>query len=124
MLASFTWTALLAGLASAQFQGNIFTKEGGDCPKQAANEAQQPFTFISGTNICADLSGICTDGKCKVALSALTTGTNQQPPAKIGACPGSDCSQDCATWDVESTGQGIRVDCVEFTGQHYFYLGV
>ncbi|KAF4976575.1 hypothetical protein FZEAL_6775 [Fusarium zealandicum] len=113
---------LLAGITHAQFDGLISVREG-ECPKFEGTEASQPISY-SQVNICDDLSRICPEGRCFVGVSALATGANQQAPLKMGACPGSDCAADCVTWDVESVGNGFRVDCGEFTGQHYFYLGV
>ncbi|KAF5639493.1 fusarubin cluster-esterase [Fusarium tjaetaba] len=84
----------------------------------------QPLSWVKGNNICADLSDICPDGKCFMAFQALMTGTDSRTPAKMVACPTDDCSSDCQTWDVESQSNSINVDCAEFTGQHYFYLGI
>lgn len=113
---------LLAGVAQAQYAGFIFFKED-DCPQQVQSETEQDLTFEGGTNICSDVSGNCPDGICNIGLSASLIGTNSEMPSKIGACPSSDCASDCTTWDVEQGGEGFRVDCAEFTGQYYFYLG-
>ncbi|KAF5657693.1 high-affinity glucose transporter [Fusarium heterosporum] len=115
-------TILFFGLGLAQYAGQIKVKDDG-CPLFTASEKSQTLSWAKGTNICADLSGICPDGKCFMAIQANLAGTDSRTPAKMGACPSNDCSSDCQTWDVEERGNGIAVDCAEFTGQHYFYLG-
>ncbi|KAF5599148.1 high-affinity glucose transporter [Fusarium pseudocircinatum] len=118
----FASALLFLGVTSAQYGGQIKVKDDG-CPQFTAGEKSQPLSWVKGNNICADLSDICPDGKCFMAFQALVTGTDSRTPAKMGACPTDDCSSDCQTWDVESQSNSISVDCAEFTGQHYFYLG-
>ncbi|KAG4281770.1 hypothetical protein FPRO06_10674 [Fusarium proliferatum] len=118
----FSPALLFLGLTTAQYGGQIKVKDDG-CPQFTAGEKSQPLSWVKGNNICADLSDICPDGKCFMAFQALVTGTDSRTPAKMGACPTDDCSSDCQTWDVESQSNSISVDCAEFTGQHYFYLG-
>ncbi|RBA14135.1 hypothetical protein FPRO05_02927 [Fusarium proliferatum] len=118
----FSPALLFLGLTTAQYGGQIKVKDDG-CPQFTAGEKSQPLSWVKGNNICADLSDICPDGKCSMAFQALVTGTDSRTPAKMGACPTDDCSSDCQTWDVESQSNSISVDCAEFTGQHYFYLG-
>ncbi|KAF5532907.1 fusarubin cluster-esterase [Fusarium mexicanum] len=117
----FVSALLFLGPTSAQYSGQIKVKDDG-CPQFTAGEKSQPLSWVKGNNICADLSGICPDGKCFMAFQALVTGTDSRTPAKMGACPTDDCSSDCQTWDVESQSNSISIDCAELTGQHYFYL--
>ncbi|KAF4951500.1 hypothetical protein FSARC_12894 [Fusarium sarcochroum] len=122
MKSAIASTVLFFGLALAQYNGQIKIKDD-ECPKFVASEKSQSLGWAKGTNICADLSELCPEGKCFMAFQALLTGTDSRTPSKMGACPSDDCSADCQTWDVHTQSNSISVDCAEFTGQHYFYLG-
>ncbi|KAL4723830.1 hypothetical protein ACLX1H_009474 [Fusarium chlamydosporum] len=116
-------TLLLVGTALAQYTGQIKVADG-DCPKFVAGENGKTVIWNEPSgNICSDISDICPEGKCFLAIQAGGTGVNTGMPDKIGACPGSDCSADCKTWDLDKGSSDFKVDCAEFTGQHYFYLG-
>ncbi|RGP70091.1 high-affinity glucose transporter [Fusarium sporotrichioides] len=123
MKSTIACTVLLLGTALAQYDGQIKVVDD-SCPKFTAGEKGKIVQWNEPSgNICADISDICPEGKCFVALQAGGTGVNTGMPDKMGACPGNDCSADCQTWDLEKGSSDFRVDCAEFTGQHYLYLG-
>ncbi|KAI6781563.1 high-affinity glucose transporter [Emericellopsis cladophorae] len=116
-------STLLIGTALAQYTGQIKVVDD-SCPMFVAGEKGKTVQWNApaGT-ICADISDICPEGKCFVALQAVGTGVNTGMPDKMAACPGSDCSADCTTWDLNKGSSDFTLDCAEFTGEHYFYLG-
>lgn len=114
---------VLAGVAQAQYALSLFFTDGDDCPNFLQSERSQLETWTSGSNKCIDIHGNCPEGHCNIGVTAPNIGMWAGMPKKIGACPGYDCSSNCKTWDVEQGVNGFRVDCAEFTGEWYFYVG-
>ncbi|KAH8690742.1 hypothetical protein BGW36DRAFT_59204 [Talaromyces proteolyticus] len=113
---------LAAALTNAQYSGLMFFKDSGDCPQQTESESQTSFTYdAGGGNLC--FSNPYSSDDLDVAFSGELIGTNEVAPAKLGGCPTSSCDSGCTTVDVEASGNGIQVDCAEFSGASYIYLG-
>ncbi|QKX63214.1 uncharacterized protein TRUGW13939_10383 [Talaromyces rugulosus] len=113
---------LAAAFTNAQFSGLMFFRDSGDCPQQTASESQTSWTYdASEGNLC--FSNPYESDDLDVAFSGELIGTNAVAPKKLGGCPTSSCDKDCTTVDVEASGNGALVECAQFSGASYLYLG-
>lgn len=113
---------LAAAFTNAQYSGLMFFKDSGDCPEQLENESQTSWTYdAGGGNLC--FANPYGNDDLDAAFSGVLIGTNAVAPKTFGGCPTSTCDSDCTTVDVEAAGSGVRVDCAQFSGASYIYLG-
>jgi hypothetical protein len=113
---------LAAAVTNAQYSGLMFFKDSGDCPQQTESESQTSWTYDAGSgNLC--FSNPYGNEDLDAAFSGELIGTNTVAPKKFGGCPTSNCDSDCTTVDVEASGNGVQVDCAQFSGASYIYLG-
>lgn len=110
----------LVTVINADYAGFLYKVDEGDCPKMIQSEDIYNFSWSS--EICEPVGGFCPDGKCGLAISANWIGGSQVTPEKFKMCGDNKCDN-CDELDIDQQGTAFRLDCADFSGQSWMYIG-